>query len=326
MESSVKVVKYSSDKKEDWNRFVANSKNGTFLFYRDFIEYHSDRFLDYSLMVYQEKKLVALFPANIVDKTVYSHQGLSYGGLILSVNEKYHRIIFIFKELLKFIYKQNVFEIEIKETPSIYNIYPSDEILHLMFLCKAELIRRDGLSVLDMKNNLFFSRDRKAGVKRGIKNKLEVKEVFEFGEFWNNVLIPNLEVKHGVKPVHTLNEITLLKQRFPKNIRQFNVYKEGNVVAGTTIFESSKVAHSQYISGDENKNEIGSLDFLHDYILNQVFKNKDYFDFGISNEEDGMRVNTGLQYWKESFGARMVTQDFYRISTINYKLLNDVLL
>ena len=155
-------------------------------------------------------------------------------------------------------------------------------------------------------------------IKEQKKHELVVKEVEDFSAFWDQILIPNLTSKHGTKPVHSLSEITQLKHRFPKNIRQFNVYKDNNIVAGTTIFETKYVAHSQYISGNEDKNTLGSLDFLHSYLINNVFKEKMHFDFGISNENHGKQINEGLNYWKEGFGARTITQDFYDID------LNDI--
>ena len=109
-------------------------------------------------------------------------------------------------------------------------------------------------------------------------------------------MIPNLDNKHDVKPVHSLDEIQLLKSRFPKQIRQFNVYHNDTIVAGTTIFETKYVAHSQYISGNADKNTLGSLDFLHHYLLEEVFADKKYFNFGISNENNGQNINEGLQY------------------------------
>ena len=49
----------------------------------DFVEYHSDRFTDYSLMVYEDQKLIAIMPANFDENgDVHSHQGLSYGGVL----------------------------------------------------------------------------------------------------------------------------------------------------------------------------------------------------------------------------------------------------
>ena len=44
----VTIVRYSQISKNLWDQFVDESKNGTFMLKRDYIEYHSDRFEDYS--------------------------------------------------------------------------------------------------------------------------------------------------------------------------------------------------------------------------------------------------------------------------------------
>ena len=51
---------------------------------------------------------------------------------------------------------------------------------------------------------------------------------------------------------------------------QFNVYKNNEIIAGTTVFESKNVVHSQYISANETKSETGSLDFLHHYLITKA--------------------------------------------------------
>lgn len=195
---------------------------------------------------------------------------------------------------------------------------------YLSFILKADVIRRDTLSVLNVQQKPKPSKDRIAGNKRALKNNLVVKEVETFDAFWNTILIPNLNAKHAAQPVHSLAEIEYLKRKFPKQIRQFNVYKNDEIVAGTTIFETKYVAHSQYISGNEDKNIIGSLDFLHLYLMQEVFADKAYFDFGISNENQSKNINQGLQYWKEGFGARTITQDFYQIDFKNIHNLDTV--
>ena len=53
------------------------------------MEYHQDRFEDASCLVINGKKLVAVFPANINEGAVYSHQGLSYGGLVIQADLKF---------------------------------------------------------------------------------------------------------------------------------------------------------------------------------------------------------------------------------------------
>lgn len=321
-----KLVRYSSDFYHHWNDFVATTKNATFLFHRDFMEYHANRFEDYSLLIFKDDKLVALFPANKVNDTVYSHQGLTYGGFLLPYSIKFEPVLISFSLVLKFLYSNDVNTLILKEIPSIYNLLPTDEVHYLNFVLKAKLFKRDVLSVVDYETRLKISNDRIKGLKRAIKHDLIIKEEDRFDVFWNEILVKNLKNKHGVRPTHTLEEITLLKKRFPNNIRQFNTYKNGEIVAGATIFETSTVAHCQYISGNRDKNQLGSLDFLHIHLINDIFKNKRFFDFGISNESNTVTINKGLLYWKEGFGARTITQDFYRIETKEHYLLDTVLI
>ena len=324
---SFTIRKYQSSDYSLWNEFVANAKNATFLFHRDFMEYHQDRFEDFSLLIFDEKNLLkAIFPANREGENLHSHQGLTYGGLVLQQKSKFQEVIGMMKTILQFLQNQHIISLQLKQLPSIYCDFPSDEMEYLSFILNAKLVRRDSLSVLDLKTDYNFSKDRKQAINRGVKSELIVKEENIFAAFWNEILIPNLVQKHNKHPVHNLNEITFLKSKFPSNIRQFNVYLGDELVAGTTIFESEFVAHSQYISGNSNKNELGSLDFLHNTLINYTFKDKKYFDFGISNENQGKNINEGLLYWKESFGARTIVQNFYEIETKNYKLLENVLI
>jgi hypothetical protein len=323
--SDYKVTLYKSSEREIWNNFAQQSNQDTFLFQREFMEYHNDRFQDFSLMIYKKNKLIALLPANINANIVYSHQGLSYGGLIYSKVLKTIDFIQVFKALLEFLNKNEIINLTLKELPNIYlHNAMNNPISYVFFKTKGELLRTDLLSVVDLKYR-SYTNSRKEGVKRALKANLKVEESDSFDAFWNTILIPNLESKHNVKPVHCLKEITLLKSRFPKNIRQFNVFFEDKIVGGTTIFETNNVAHCQYISGNTKKNELGSLDFLHHYLLENVFTDKKFFDFGTSNINYGQQINKGLLFWKEGFGARSISQEFYKIKTKNYKLLDAIL-
>ena len=218
---------------------MANAKNATFLFHRDFMEYHSDRFEDFSLLVFDEKmQLNAILPANISINVVYSHQGLTYGSLVLHKKAKLHEAIGMTFFLLKFLESNNIPSLFFKQIPSIYTSFPSEEMEYVSFLLQAKLVKRDSLSVLNMETDHFISKDRIQAINRGVKNGLVFKEETSFDTFWNQILIPNLVQKHNTHPVHNLNEITYLKSKFPSNIRQFNVYLGDELVAGTTIFES----------------------------------------------------------------------------------------
>ena len=71
----IEVVRYTQGKAAEWDAFVAQSKNGTFLFFRGYMDYHADRFEDCSLMVYLKNRMIALLPGNRQGTTFFSHQG-----------------------------------------------------------------------------------------------------------------------------------------------------------------------------------------------------------------------------------------------------------
>ncbi|MFE3870844.1 GNAT family N-acetyltransferase [Flavobacterium sp. ZS1P70] len=316
------VKQYQESDYENWNAFVGQAKNATFLFHRDFIEYHKDRFEDYSLMVFDNEKLVAILPANKVENEIFSHQGLTYGGLVYNEVSKLMTVITAFRAVLLFLAANEIEKLHLKTIPSIYHNKPAEEIQYALFLAEAKLVRRDSLSVIDLSQKYDFSKIRNRGVLRGKACGLVIKEETDFESFWNEVLIPNLDERHNAKPVHSLEEINVLKNNFPSNIRQFNVYHKDKIVAGTTVFESERVAHCQYISKYESKENLGSLDILYHFLITDVFANKRFFDFGISNEAQGKKLNDGLTYWKESFGASTIVHDFYEVETKNYVKLD----
>ena len=287
------------------------------------MDYHTDRYLDHSLLVYKKDILISILPANRVEDQIYSHQGLTYGGFILDDKSKFNDVVEVFKTTLKYLFDNKIKTLSYKPIPSIYHVLPSEESKYISHILNAKIVKKEVLSVVK-KNNLSLSKDRYNGVKKGSKNNLVIKEVNEFDDFWNTLLIPNLRLKHGVSPVHTLSEIKSLKKKFNNNIRQFNVYKQEILIAATTIFETKTTAHVQYISSDSSKNTSGSLDFLFSHLIDNIFKSKEFFDFGNSNENNGQLINKGLIYWKEGFGAKSITQDFYKIETKNFINLDNL--
>ncbi len=252
--------KYSKVDKDLWDSFLPLAKNSTFLFQRDFMDYHSDRFVDHSLLIYKDEKLIALLPANILEGELHSHQGLTYGGLVLGKKTTFDDTLQIFKTLLSFLKKEGIEVLNLKLLPKIYHQLPSDEIDYLLFLTQATLTRRDITSCIENETRLKIkSSNRLRGIKKAIKNNLLIKEEANFKPFWEEVLEPNLERAHGQKPVHSIDEIVSLHSNFPENIKQFNVYYNNEVVAGATIFETSKVAHSQYISANDIGRQNGGI-------------------------------------------------------------------
>jgi hypothetical protein len=320
--SNYRVEKYTKENRLAWDTFISEAKNATFLFARDFMEYHSDRFTDYSLLVYKDDLLYAVLPANIVGDKLYSHKGLTYGSLVLSKSAKLLYTFEAFKALLAFLNAKAISTLELRNIPTFYNTMPSDELSYFLFKANATLIKRDALMVIDTSNKIKFQKNRREGINKAKRNGLTIAVDDNFEGFWNEILIPNLQQKHAVAPVHSLEEIQLLAAKFPDHIKQVNVYKDNVIVAGTTLFLTKTTIHPQYVSGNSDKNAFGSLDLAYDYIINHFDSSKRYFDFNISSEENGTALNSGLIFWKESCGARTYVADNYLIDTACYKTLD----
>ncbi|SFZ92702.1 hypothetical protein SAMN05428642_102901 [Flaviramulus basaltis] len=319
------VIKYSSSNYDEWNKFVAESKNATFLFNRDFIDYHNNRFKDFSLLVYNKDKLVSILPANIIDNNIYSHQGLSYGGLILSFNSTFQCALASFYVILKFLFEQKINILFLKQLPKIYHLRPSDELDYLFFTLKGESYRKDVSMVIPLNTVFKLSTLRKRQLKKAHSNDLFIKLETDLTTFWNNILTPNLKKKYKTKPTHSLSEINMLREKFPNNILQYNVYYGDELLAGCTVFETDNVIHLQYIATKKEKN-IGALDYLIYQLLTITYKDKDYFDFGTSMENEGKKINEGLLNWKQSFGASTLIHDFYKIDTNKFPFLKKIMI
>lgn len=322
------VTKYRIEQLDKWNSFLKSSKNATFLFDRNFMDYHSDRFNDHSLIVSDKSSgnIVALLPANITnDNALVSHEGLTYGGLILHKEEKLNRTLIYFRDICKYLSAQGINKIIYKQVPSIYNDIPSDEQEYALFILGANLIRRDTSLAISYKCSIPYQTRRERAIKKAGKKGVTVKEVDHFDEFWNNILVPGLNARYEVDPTHSLEEIQLLGRRFPQQIRQFNAYLGDQIMAGTTIFEMPGVAHAQYIAASLEGMEIGANDFLFNQLIQSIFRHKNYFNFGICNENEGKVLNHGLLNWKEGFGGRTVSHNFYEIETSNYPKLDKVI-
>ena len=299
-----------------------SAKNATFLFDRSFMEYHSDRFADFSLMVFKEEQLYAILPANRKGNQLYSHQGLTYGSLVLQDSAKLLDTFEAYKALLEFLHGQGIETLEIRLIPTFYNSMPSDELAYLLYRSQAEIVKRDVLMVIDYQHQLRFQKNRREGINKAKRNGLEVRIDDNYEGFWNEVLIPNLSKKHGIAPVHSLEEIKLLASRFPEHIHQVSVYKDDQIVAGTTVFLTKTTVHPQYVSGNTDKNVYGSLDLAYDFAINHFKEGRRYFDFNISSEENGRLLNPGLIFWKETCGARSYIADNYLVKTASYKQLS----
>jgi hypothetical protein len=308
---SYNVIKYSSAYLDQWNELVSGSKNGTFLFYRDFMEYHNNRFEDYSLIIYSSTKVVAVFPANRVAGEVHSHQGLTYGSLIITDDPTIDAVDAIYTAIVHFLKADGITKLKIKSVPSIYHKRPAFENDFFLYNNNATLYRKDMNLAIDFSKELCISKSKLKHFRRVSALGLEVRQDNNFEMFWDSVLVPRLQERYNVKPVHALQEIKLLHSRFPNNILQNNVYYNNEIVAGITIFNFGNVIKSQYGATTKEGEKVRALDYLFITLINEFKTKASFFDMGTVSENEGKSYNKGLLNQKQELGCSIYSQDFY---------------
>jgi hypothetical protein len=307
------VKRYNSEYFTLWNDFISTAKNATFLFHRDYMEYHSDRFEDYSLLVFDGGKLVSIIPANRIENSIFSHQGLTYGGFVFDDNLNIIEMNTIISKVVIYLKENRFGEFLIKEMVSIYAAQYFNEIRLMLLEKEAKLSAAKMNLAIDFESEFKISKSKLKHYRRLQSIGLEIREEDSLDNFWDKVLIPRLAQRFNSKPVHTLEEITFLKRKFPDNIFQYNVYLENEILAGITIFKTDKVIKSQYGAITKSGEKFRALDFLYINLINKFKTQYAYFDMGTVDDDSELGYNIGLLNQKKELGCIVFEQNFYRL-------------
>lgn len=296
--------RYTDNDKRLWDDFVKSSRNGTFLFLRDYMDYHADRFSDCSWIAYKGSAPVALLPANIDSgMTLRSHQGLTYGGWILPPSHLDGAALLQIFSLAREIWRdEGILKLDYKEIPFIYSSQPSDEDQYALFRLGARVSEVNLSSAINLNIPLRYNKLRRRALKSTASLAFVVEKTCNCKEFMD-LVATCLKERHDTSPVHSTAEMELLWSRFPDNIAMYVVRYKGEVHAGVMIYDSGRVAHAQYIASTSLGRELNLLTPLFNYLITDCYAGRAYFDFGISNENHGLFLNEGLLRQKFSYGA-----------------------
>jgi hypothetical protein len=303
---------YERSDKAAWDDLVRRARSPHFFFERDFMEYHSDRFTDASVVVLRNDRIAAVMPANVDGDTVWSHAGLTFGGLLSSDDMTARRVVEAFGATCAHLRTAGATRLVYAPPPHIYHRVPAEEDLYALFRSDARLICRDLASTLRTEAAARPRKSRRASIARAARNGITCGRDVD----WHGFMALERELlneRHGVDPVHTGDEIAALADRFPDGIKLYSARLGRELLAGAVIFDTQMVAHAQYLGTSAEGRDAGALDLLLDHLLHHVYGNKPYFDFGISTEDEARRLNIGLARYKESFGARGVVYDRYEV-------------
>lgn len=317
----VKALKYNAKMSQEWDDFMQKAKSPSLLHLRGYMDYHADRFNDASLVFTDEyDHIVALLPAcrSCEDKhIIVSHEGLTYGGYIFAplVHTKTIEEV-IYASLAYYKNECGATEVIIKPIPYIYCTQANDEQLYIIHRLEGELTKRSLSQAINMASPLHWSELRRRNLVKAHKKALRFA-IGESEQEWrdfHNLLTDVLREHHDTQPVHNADELWLLHTRFPDRIILCTAYDEQKLVAGTIIYLSPTVAHTQYLAASHEGRQCGALDFvISRALMEESVSRCSWFDFGISTERDGS-LNYGLTLQKEGFGGRGICYDTYRIT------------
>lgn len=325
---AIEIRKYTPEDRGMWDAFVERARNATFLFQRGYMDYHADRFTDHSLIASQGGKTLALLPADITDDGwLHSHRGLTYGGWILPPGQTNgETLLQIFEETLEYCRKENMSGLDYKPLPFIYASEPSQEDIYALFRMGAKMSECNLSSAIDLLVPPPFHTLQRRLAKRADALAPKAECSPEKGEwdaypFWN-MLSECLAERHGAAPVHSAEELQMLRDRFPEQIRIWQALSPvtGKPAAGVCLFLTREVVHCQYICSTQEGRELNLLPWLFDRLIHQEYSDPQargmsqrWFDFGTSNEDSGRVLNGGLLRQKFSFGATGVAYQRFRL-------------
>lgn len=313
----LEIIKYEEKYAERWDRFVAQSVNGTFLQTRNFLNYHPPgRFTDASLMVMQGSNIVAVIPACDTQdegkRCFFSHKGSTYGGIVIAA-DKYNigTLDELVPKLDSYLASENYESVLLRCTSTLFSKEPVDLLDYYLF--KNGYGQYDEVSFYvdvehapeDMLSILASSKRR--DYKYSLKNQLVFRRLETDEEItaFHAILEKNLN-KFGAKPVHTAGELIDFKRgRLPEIVDFYGAFYEEKLVAGTMLFYFDRqVMHTQYLAQDPEYADLYLMNFL-DFRLLCLAREKgfEYFSFGISTEDRGKVLNKSLAQFKEGFGC-----------------------
>ena len=305
------IKRYSPEQQESWDKYVAKTKNATFLFYRNYMDYHAERFRDHSLMFFIGKRLHSILPAHEEGTSFCSHLGLTYGGLLMDQAVTTNEVVTLFSELNDYLRAQGFTQVIYRAIPWVYHRLPAEEDLYAMFWkCGARLKQRMAGTVIFMDGGLPWRKDHRRRLKDAHEAGIRVERNSSLADFWK-ILKENLKQRFDTSPVHTLQEMELLKSRFPDKIIQYNAYQGNEIVGGITFYVMNNVLHGQYSATNETGKRTGAMEAIYEQVMFHDFNDIRYLDFGTSNEDGGRILNEGLIDHKEGYGGRTVMYDTY---------------
>lgn len=318
---SIEVIPFDEQYRSDWESFIEQKAlNSTFLHSRKFYDHNpGNKVDDASLMFYKKNKLIAVFPANLYlngnIRILHSFLRATYGGFVVSKDVTVEAALEIVGKTIEFAKSKQASQLIVRNPFRIFNTNLCNEADYAMWFHGFEIKSREIEICIPIDGDIKTIRGRyRNTAQRNVKKAAQFIDVClsnDIRDYWR-LLEKNLAERHGRKPVHDYDSIIrLIEAVGSNNVLLFAGYYESKLVSGILIFKfNNLVLHAQYIASESRFQNLRPVNAIVDYVIewgNQ--KGFKYFNLGTGNENEGKSVNSGLFYFKESFGGRGVLRE-----------------
>ena len=314
----LEIIKYDANKhKILWDSFVLKSNNGTIFHSRKFLSYHKERnFQDCSFLFQNKNNIEALFTGAIIDDVLYSHPGASFGGFI------YNQLSFEFGSkivelLLEFAQQNNLKEIVIVPTPFIYYNQYNEVIEYCLYIKGFSVIEYYMSSFVNLESNLLDQlHNRKKRYIKKMEGEIEIELSKDLDSFYP--ILVNNKLKHKTKPTHTLEELKILMQQFPDEIKLLLSYQNNKIIGGALNFITNKnscILFYNMIDYEYQSLQVASLQIYASLKWAQE-NNLKFLDIGVSQLYEGDKIvpHESLINFKEQFGAKAMIRKVMKLN------------
>lgn len=310
----VELLRYTRDVAAEWDECVRSARQGTFLFERGYMDYHADRFVDHSLLVWRNGQVIAVLPAHERDGDWVSHGGLTFGGIVSGRHTRLVDMLEMTTAVVEYTREHNFRQWIYIPVPHIFHTSPAEDDVYALSLAGASLRSRSASLCINLNSPFGMPSRRMGGVKTAQSRGVTVEETGDLATFWD-MLNERLRAAHNSRPVHTLDEMQLLQSRFPQNIRLYGAFQDSNMIAGLLMYENTRAARAQYIASNEIGRAVSAVDLIMYELLTRVYRNSRFawLDLGISNRLEDNTINLGLYAQKEKIGGRTILIDAYSL-------------
>jgi len=315
-----KIKEYSFANKEEWEKFIDLSSNGTIFHKQSFLEYHrKDKFSFNHLMIYKNDKLISIIPGAIIGDMFKSPVGASFGGFVIKKNVGIEEADGIIKAFVQYCAKNGVKEVYITPPMQIYYETFNEAIeysLNYNHFVQISCLYSSVIDFAKIKDKKNLPKNTRYCVNKAIRDGITIVESKNFEKAYP-ILLKNKE-KFDVKPTHTLEELKKIDKLNPNSIVLLLAYYKNKPIAGLVLFVANKnsvlVFYSMHLY---EYRKLFAMDCLVEHAIKWCNKKGfKYLDYGVSADtfcNDPMEPSWSLIQFKESVGANgCMRKTFYR--------------